>query len=448
MLKRGIHIILLTALMLLTSALWTVSEAAENVQPELINQALTCTIELEMSGTIGPASVDLLERGIRYTLSQKCSSLLLLINTPGGNLQSTRLIVEAILNAPIPILCLVYPTGGHAGSAGAIIHQACHVNGAMVGTNLGAATPVMGGGQEMPEDLRKKMLNDARSWMESITQLRGRSEEFGKDIILEAKAVGAEEALKIGAIDFVAETKAEFLDFAQGRKVRMTEKTEAEVQVGPLIVMELDYRHRVVAFFTDPQIAYLLFMGSLALLYYEVTNPGTMVAGVVGGVGLVLSLVAMHKLDVRWGGLLLLLLGVALIIAEVFVPSFGILGIGGVVSFVMGSLFLYDPSVTGGYALPLETIIPVSLALALAMLGLTFLAVKSTKVKKRGSFDDMIGMVGEVAELTEPNKGLVNVNGEIWSFKSSHSVSVGEEVKVLSYQGLTLNVQPNKEKAQ
>jgi membrane-bound serine protease (ClpP class) len=401
----------------------------------------SCTLEVEVSDVIGPATVDLLKRAGRKSAADHCGSILLLVNTPGGSLESTRLIVEMILNSPVPYLCLVAPSGGHAGSAGAIILQACHVNGGLHGTNLGAATPVAMG-QEMPKDLRRKILNDTRSWMESLTGLRGRDKKFGEDIILEAKAVTSEQALKLGAIDFVGDDKESFLKFAEGREVKIAGNRSAGVEVGPLERFELDTRYTVLSLLTDPELAYMLLLASLALLYFEATHAGMVLPGVAGALGLVVAMVSLHKLDVEWGGLLLILLGVGLMIAEMFLPSFGIVGVGGLVALGLGSIFLFDPVRSWGYHLPYSIVIPTIVVFALLLFGISTLWIRTRGLRKKGGFDDLLGQRARVLSLDEGTKrrGKIDLGGEVWSFVSDADVGVGESVIVKGNSGLVLHV--------
>jgi membrane-bound serine protease (ClpP class) len=398
-----------------------------------------CTKQVSITDVIGPGTVDLLKRVESRAEQEKCASILLLVNTPGGSLQSTRFIVEMILNSPRPYLCLISPSGGHAGSAGAIILQACHVNGGLHGTNLGAATPVTMQG-DLPKDLRQKILNDTRSWLESLTRLRGRSDKFGQDIILEAKAVTAEDALKLKAIDFVGPTLAEFLKFAEGRQVKMTDSKMEAVRTGPLSDFAHDTRHKVVSLLTDPQFAYMLLLGSLALLYFEITHPGTMVAGVLGALGLIIAMVALDKLDVEYGGLALILLGIALLIAEIFVPSFGILGVGGITAFVLGSIFLFDPVKSFGYRLPLTLIAPVVIMSAGVFIGVSYLMLKTRAVKKMGGFEDLMDLEAQVVRLENPLEGTIELRGELWKFKATAPVQINDKVMVTGHKDLVLFV--------
>lgn len=397
---------------------------------------------MEMTGVIGPANLDLFTRALKRAQDWQCGSLLVLLNTPGGSLQTTRFMVEKILNSPLPILCLIAPSGGHAGSAGAILLQACHVNGAMEATNVGAATPVAGGGAELPEDLRKKILNDTRSWMDSITRLRGRNQKFGEDIITEAKAVSASEAKRLGAIDVVVSKVEDFLAFARNRQVKLSENVSAKVTVGERRPFVQDWRYKTLDLLTDPQTAYLMLMGSLALIYFELTHPGITVPGVIGGMGLIISLVALHKLDVEWGGLALIALALALFIAEIFVPSFGVLGLGGIAAFVMGSLFLFDPAETGGYRLPLTLILPTALALGGIMVGVGYLVLKSRRRRETDNPSDLVGRQGVVVDIASDNEreGQLEISGETWRFEAPLPLKIGQRVQVRGQRGLTLLV--------
>ncbi len=408
-----------------------------------VEEKKQCVLEVPIISAIGPASLDLIDRSLALAKKNNCSSILAVINTPGGSLQSTRYIVERILNSEIPFLCLVGPSGAHAGSAGAIILQACHVAGAMEATNIGAATPVSGGGQEMGEDMRNKIMNDTRSWVEGLAKLRGRNEEFARDIVEKATAVPAEKALEIKAIDWVGAKKDEFVKFANAKEVKLSEDKSIKVIANEdsIIEMPLDFRYQVLDIVTHPQFAYLIFMGSIGLLYFELTHPGVIVPGVIGAVGLVISLFSMHMLDISSTGILLILLGIGLMIAEAFVASFGALGLGGVVAFFLGSLFLYDPSFSG-YSLPMQTILPTTILLGLLMLGIAYLAFSTRERKSQNTSESLIGRTGRVRSVADGEmRGQVFIFGELWGFKSKDKVQINDLVKVTAIKGFKLTVE-------
>ncbi len=406
-----------------------------------------CTVELKIKGVIGAATLNILDRAIYETKNKNCSSLLLLINTPGGQLLSTRKIVDRILNTEFPVLCLIHPAGAHAGSAGAIIMQACHVNGGIDTTNIGAATPITGGGEKISKDLRKKMINDTASWLDSLTQLRKRSKKFGREIITEAKALSAKEALEEKAIDFVGKTKQEFLQFAEGRPVVVKDGKVKTVQVGDLAPLRPGFRHHLISLITEPEIIYILFTGSLFLLYYEITHPGLGAPGILGAMGLVIAFMGMHKLEFSYAGLILLLLSMALFLAEVFISGFGIFGASAIVSFVLGSFLLFDPAKTGGMDIPTALILSVSFVFALLMGLVTYLACATFKMRKKTSIsDDFMDKGVEPAEAIHINKdglsGLVFIKGENWRFRSQKKVKKGDKLKVLDCKNLILTVEP------
>ena len=404
-------------------------------------QATQCVLETKLDNVIGPASLDLVQRAKRRAIKNNCGSVLLLINTPGGNLQTTRLIVEEILNSPVPFLCFVYPPGGHAGSAGAIILQSCHLAGAAEGTNIGAATPIEETGANIPSDLRKKILNDTVAWVTSLAHLRGRNEKFAEDIIRQAKAVSADDALKLKAIEFVGATPEDFLKFAVGRTIRLEDNREVELRPGRVILFSHDLRFKVMDILMNPQVAYFLLMGSLGLLYFEITHPGFVAPGVIGGLGLILALSALHMMDVTWGAVLLILSGIGLLIAEAFMPTFGIVGFGGIVAFFIGSLFLFDYGATG-FSLPLSVILPTVIFLGALLLGIAYLAFSYRKRRKLAGFGALIGILAKVTDIQagDAKHGYVEVEGELWRFESDEPLTIGQEVRIMNHKGFTLQV--------
>ena len=402
-----------------------------------------CTLQMPMAGPIGAASVEFFEQGLQQAEKNNCSSVLLLINTPGGLITSTRIIVEKILNSPRPVLCFVWPDGGHAGSAGSIILQACHIAGAMRTTHMGAATPINAMGAEMPEDARNKMLNDTTSWLDSLTGLRGRSQKFGRDIITEAKSVPAEEAYKLGALDFVGDSVEQFLQFARTRQVRMPGGVLQRVGTGPIQNLQPGLRVQLMSFLMNSEVAYLLFTGGMGLLMYEFTHPGLLLPGIVGSMAMIVGAMSLHKMDANLGAMLLLLLGLVLLVAEAFVPSFGVLGLGGVVSFVLGGLFLFDSR--SELQLPLSLVLSVSAvfaALALVVIVLAYKGVLGRRVHRKASSFELDGELAIVASLdVGACSGFIELQGESWRFTSTTPCRTGDKVIVRGSDGMVLKVE-------
>ena len=406
---------------------------------------LACTMQFGIRTAITPVTLDLIKKAITLAEKKTCASVLMEIDTPGGSLPATRLIVQEILNSPLPFLCLVSPKGAQATSAGAIILQACHVSGALRGTNLGASTPVLMGKQmDKDSDMRRKVVNDTVSFVKSLSNLRKRNEKFAEEIVTQAKSVTAEEALSLQAIDWTGDKSDDFLNFSKGRIVEMGEGKKIAVVTGSLQVFPMGFRYSILNFFADPQILYLLFLGSIMLIYFEFTHPGTMVPGVVGGIGLIISLVGLNALSVAWGAVALIFAGLILFLVEMLVPSFGILGIGGVISFVLGSVYLFDPVEMGGYQLPLFLILAVSIVVGLLMLGACYLAVKTIKMEQNTTaMGAVLNQEGEVTEILDElgKKGWIIIHGENWKFRSEKALKVGNLVTVVKHKKMELTVE-------
>jgi membrane-bound serine protease (ClpP class) len=398
-----------------------------------------CTLAIHIKGAITAATRDYFQRAEVEAQRRNCHSLLVRINTPGGDLQSTRMIVEKILDSKVPYLCLITPSGGHAGSAGAIIIQACHVSGGLAATNVGAATPILGSGMNLPEDLRKKVFNDTVSWVQSLAALRGRNADFAKEIVTEATAVSSEEAVKNGALDILARDEKDFLEKSLQRKTQIRNEKNQAITVGEVQEYETDLRYQILSFVADPELAYLLFMVSIGLLYFEITHPGFIAPGVFGSVGLVLSLIAFQKLEVQWGGFALIILGLGFLVAELFVTSFGVLGVGGLISLIVGSLFLYNPESTG-YTLPWALILSVSLCLGAFFIGLGFLALKTARRKKQDWDTEMIGKSARIVRTESGREGQLEIQGETWSYQSEDLLKIEDRVEIIGRQGLVLRV--------
>ncbi len=406
---------------------------------------LACTVSLRVNSAITPVTLDLVKKSILLAKKKDCSSILMEIDTPGGTLSATRLIVQEILNSPVPFLCLVSPKGAQATSAGAIILQACHVSGALRGTNMGASTPVLiGKKMDKESDMRKKAMNNTVSFVQAISRLRNRNEQFAEDIVIQAKSVTAREAFSLKAIEWTGDRPADFLRFSKGREVEMKEGKKEKVAVGPLVAFPRGLRYNVLNFFADPQILYLLFLGSIMLIYFEFTHPGTLVPGVAGGIGLILSLVGLNAFSVTWGAIALILAGLILFLMEMLIPSFGIFGVGGIVSFVLGSVYLFDPLETGGYSLPLPLILTASVIAGLLMFGACYLAVKTFRMKRNiTAMGAVLSQEGEVTEILDDfgKKGWVVINGENWKFRSAKPLKVGDLVQAIKHKRMTLIVE-------
>ena len=402
---------------------------------------------LPVSGPIGPATSDFFVRTLRQAEEDGATVVIVTIDTPGGLDTAMRDMVQAILAAEIPVIGYVSPSGARAASAGAYLLYATHVAAMAPATNLGAATPVQIGGPQgagTPAEgtpLERKALNDAVAYIRGLAELRGRNVEWAESAVREGASLPADEALAAGVVELVAADLPELLRMLDGRKVKLRSQ-EVELQTSGLVLHEVerDWRTSLLALVTNPNVAYLLMLIGIYGLLLEGYNPGAIVPGVVGAICLLLALFAFQVLSVNYAGLALIALGVVLIVAESFVPSFGALGLGGIVAFVFGSVMLLDREVPG-FSIAWQLIVAMALAGALVLLAIVSFAMRA---RRRPVVSGVEGLTAEHAEAVEDfeHSGLVRVHGELWSAVSAVPVRAGQRVRIRGVEGLTLEVEP------
>jgi membrane-bound serine protease (ClpP class) len=399
-----------------------------------------------IDGTINPAVADFIHESITQAHADGAAALVIELDTPGGLLSSTKTIVKDILGAPLPVIVYVAPSGAGAGSAGVFITLAAHVAAMAPGTNIGAAHPVASGGQDIGGDMREKLENFTASFSEAIAQKRGRNTEWAAQAVRESVSITEQEALEKHVVDHVAPTIDALLAQAEGREVEVDGRpvrlafTAARNDGGKPRIVTLDMRlkHKVLNILADPNVAGLLMMAALAGLYFEFSNPGLVVPGVVGAICLVLALASFQVLPINYTGLVLLLLGIALFVGE-FMISSGFLGMGGVVALVLGALFLFDTP-EADLMIDRQIIYTIGAFLLTGML-LLMRSVRSALVRRPVLGAE--GLVGERGHVRtwSGSEGTVRVHGEDWRAKAKEALAVGDAVEVTEVEaGLTVRV--------
>ncbi|MGH8242791.1 MAG: NfeD family protein [Steroidobacteraceae bacterium] len=422
-------------------------------------QGAPTAVFIEIDDAIGPATREYFERALERAGEDGAEFLILQLDTPGGLSDSMRDMIRAILNSPVPVVTYVAPPGAHAASAGTFILYASHVAAMAPGTNLGAATPVpIGGAPPPPPPDRgadgdreaaepaaspdRKSLNDAVAYIRSIAEMRNRNAEFAEAAVTEAASITANEALKRGVIDLVADDLPGLLRALDGREVALPTGKRRLKSAGLVIErVEMNWRTSLLAVLTHPIVAYGLLLVGIYGLMFEGYNPGAVLPGVVGGVCLLLGLYALQILSVNFAGLALIVLGVGMMIAEFFAPSFGALGFGGLAAFVIGSIVLMDTGEPGA-ALNRGLIGAIATVAGAAMLGTIWLAMRSRRRRVVTGSEQLIGDTAE-ALSDFSGRGSVRIYGETWNAIASRPVTRGQKLRVDRIEGLTLFVSPD-----
>jgi membrane-bound serine protease (ClpP class) len=392
-----------------------------------------------IDGGINSAVDDFIRESIARAHSAGARALIIQLDTPGGHLQATQTIVKKILGAPLPVIVYVAPSGGGAGSAGVFITLAAHVAAMAPATSIGAAHPVAGGGQEIKGVMGEKIENYTAAFSEAIAQKRGRNTEWAIQAVRRSVAITEKEALAKNVIDIVAKDIDDLLNQAHGRKVDVDGTMQVlSVKGAKVERFEMGLKQKIINVLADPTIAYLLLMAGILGLYMEFSHPGVIFPGVAGGIALVLAFTSLQIIPFNYAGLVLIVLGIGLLIGEAFVPSFGILGIGGAVSLAFGSLLLFDTD-TSDLTVERSIVFAAVGTLSAFILAISYLVVRSQRGKPTLGLAGLVGEIGQVRAPLSPS-GKVFVHGEIWNADAEEEIPVGEKVEVVGFDGMRLKV--------
>jgi len=424
-----------------------------------------------IDSAISPANADYFIRGLDEAVNNNADLLLLNLNTPGGLDKSMRAMIQAILSSPIPVVIYISPKGARGASAGTYLMYASHIAAMAPATNLGSATPIsIGMGEPADSDafeddkskkdadesnneidnlsktvnkMQRKVTNDAQAYIRSLAQLRGRNEEWAQKAVSQAANLSANEALEKNVIDLIAYNQNDLIKELHQWEVTMGDKTIRLQLVDPEIIeLTPDWRTEILIVITDPSLAYLLLLAGIYGLMFEFLNPGSLLPGTIGSICLVVALYALNMLPINMAGLILLLIGITLMVAEAFVPSFGVLGFGGIIAFTIGSFMLMDTSLPG-YQIAPALIISTALASAFSVI---FVLSMLLKARRRPLVSGEQELIDELAIAVEDfsGHGRVRIRGEIWQADCEQDVDVKQEQKlrVKAIDGLTLKVVP------
>lgn len=414
-------------------------------------------VRLNITGPIGPATSDYFHRGLMDAEAAGAPFVVLQLDTPGGLSSSMRDIIRDILASPIPVISYVSPSGARAASAGTYILYASHVAAMAPATNLGAATPVQigpGATSPLPEGdkkdkgeapsgdaMKKKVVNDAVAYIRGLAKLRGRNADWAEKAVREAASLDAQEALSLDVIDLIAKNIPDLLQQIDGRTLEVQGKSVVLHTAGlTLRDIQPDWRSRLLSIITNPNIAYILMLIGIYGLIFEFSNPGTFLPGIVGAICLMLALFAFQVLPINYAGVGLILLGVALMVAEAFAPSFGALGIGGVIAFVIGSVILMDTRAPG-FGISVALIGAVALFSALLLVLMLSMIVRARRRPVVSGAEELVGASAQALEEFE-HEGTVRTHGERWRARTTTPLHKGQWVRVVAREGLTLDVVP------
>ncbi|MFP3891025.1 nodulation protein NfeD [uncultured Ralstonia sp.] len=436
---------------------------------------------LPLQGAIGPATAAYVIHGLQQAREQGAQLVVLQMDTPGGLDASMRQIIQAILASPVPVAGYVAPGGARAASAGTYMLYACHIAAMAPATNLGAASPVaIGIGGHAPsgptpnpanpanpinpgdtakpasapaatssneDTLARKQMHDAAAYIRGLAQLRGRNADWGERAVREAVSLSSTEAADQHVVDLIAGSIPDLLKQVDGRSLRTANGMVTLHTAGAqTFTVEPDWRNHFLAVITDPSLALLLLTVGVYALIFEFSTPGMVVPGILGAMCILVALYGLQMLPINYAGLALVALGLGCMVAEAFLPTFGALGVGGIVAFILGAVMLLDTQVPG-FGVPIPLIVSLAFVSLTVILLLSSMAVRARRRPVVSGGDTLIGMTGEMLEINAadpdyPGTGWAQVHGERWRVRCEGAVARGDRIRVIERKGLVLRVQP------
>ena len=391
-----------------------------------------------VADAIGPGIADFVVKGIAQADREGAACLIVELDTPGGLVESMRKIVMAMYGAKTPIVVFVSPSGARAASAGVMITMAADIAAMAPGTNIGAAHPVGGGGQEINETMAEKVTNDMVAFVKGIAEKRGRNAEWAEKAVRESVSVTEKEALEQKVIDIVAEDVDDLIQQIDGKEIEG--KGKLNLAGANRKEIKETFRTKILKTISNPNIAYILMMVGMAGIYFELSHPGAIFPGVIGGIAIILAFFSFQTLPVNYAGVLLIVLAIVFFVMEMKITSFGLLSVAGVVSLFLGSLMLFEGE--GPQAgLSWQVLIPTVLFISLFFVTVAGLAFKAQTAKPRTGDRGLTGEIGVVRQKLDP-EGKVFVHGELWFARARESIEEGQKVRVTGVDNLVLEVEP------
>jgi len=397
---------------------------------------------ISVDATINPATADFIHESIQRAQNDGAECLVIRLNTPGGLLKSTRVIVSDLLSSPLPVIVYVAPSGSQSASAGTFITLAAHIAAMAPGTNIGAAHPVGMQGAEKDSIMNEKATNDAAAFIRTISEKRQRNVRWAEDAVRKSISITETEALKDSVIDVVAATTQALLDSVDGKTVDVNgTKRILHTRGAEITQFDMDWKHKILDLLSDPNIAYIFFLLGIYGLMFELYNPGSILPGVVGVIAMIIALYSLHTMPINYAGLALIVFGIILFIIEIKVTSYGLLTVGGIISLALGSIMLINSESSLEFIrISWSVIVPAVLLTAAFFAFAVGMGIRAQRRKPTTGIEGLVGEVGEAITTLNPN-GRVRVHGEIWNATSDEGkIAAGTSIIVLSIQNLQLRV--------